>query len=153
MKIEICSDLGLLRGFYNDFEEGKVVGKGGFGVVKRVVKRATNEVFACKVLPKMLTGHSVAPIQQLRHLEMIKREVAVLERLRGARDVVHLDSVYEDEEHVYIVMEYCEGGEMWHRIGLKAYSEATVSGFGWCLGKESVGIGVGGVLCDWGVAQ
>lgn len=130
LNVAICTELGFLRGFSDDFEEGEVVGKGGFGTVRRVVKRATGEVLACKVLPKALSGHDVAPNQQLRHLERIEREVTVLERLRGAKDIVHLDSVYEDEEHVYIVMEYCKGGEMWHRIGLKAYNEATVSGGG-----------------------
>lgn len=126
--VGINLDLGFPRGFRDAFEEGEQVGKGGFGVVKKVVKRATKQVLACKVLTKRLAAPDVAAVQQLRHLDTIKREVAVLKTLRGTLNVVHLDSVYEDDAHVYIVMEFCEGGEIWHRIGLRPYSEETVRG-------------------------
>lgn len=137
VSVVICTDLGFPRGFQDVFEEGEQVGKGGFGVVKRVVKRATKQVLACKVLTKRLAAPDVAPVQQLRHLDTIKREVAVLKTLRGTLNVVHLDSVYEDDAHVYIVMEFCKGGEIWHLIGLRPYSEETVScsdlnGNCWC---------------------
>jgi calcium-dependent protein kinase len=38
-----------------------------------------------------------------------------------------LQAVYEDESHVHIVMEYCRGGELFHRMGKRHYSERTVS--------------------------
>ena len=39
---------------------------------------------------------------------------------------MELHDVFEDEEHVHIVQECCKGGELWHRIGSKHYSERTV---------------------------
>ena len=38
----------------------------------------------------------------------IKREVAVLRRLRGTLNVVALEGAYEDDDAVHIVMEVCE---------------------------------------------
>ena len=37
------------------------------------------------------------------------------------------EEAYEDRDNVYIVTELCRGGELWHRIGEKHYSERTVS--------------------------
>ncbi len=42
---------------------------------------------------------------QAAHLDNIKREVAVLARLRGTLNVVHFKRAYEDASHVHIVME------------------------------------------------
>lgn len=33
----------------------------------------------------------------------------------------------QKQENVYIVMEQCKGGEVWHRVGERHYSERTVS--------------------------
>lgn len=59
----------------------------------------------------------------------IRREVLVLKKLKGSLNIVKLEDVYEDDECVHVVMELCKGGELWHRIGDKHYSERTVSRF------------------------
>lgn len=33
-----------------------------------------------------------------------------------------LEDVYEDDTHVHMVLEYCKGGELHHRIGETVYS-------------------------------
>lgn len=43
--------------------------------------------------------------EQAAHLDNIKREVAVLARLRGTLNVVHFKRAYEDDTHVHIIME------------------------------------------------
>lgn len=50
----------------------------------------------------------------------------VLTKLKGSLNIVKLEDVYEDEESVFIVMELCKGGELWHAIGDRHYSERTV---------------------------
>ncbi len=45
----------------------------------------------------------MSPAKQQQHLDNIKREVAVLRKLRGTLNVVHLQDVYEDATHVHIV--------------------------------------------------
>ena len=52
----------------------------------------------------------------------MKREVEVLRRLRGCLNVASLEAVYEDDSHVHLVLEYCKGGELAHRIGETHYS-------------------------------
>ncbi len=39
------------------------------------------------------------------------------------------EEVYEDEEHVYIIMELCRGGELLRRVGTSHYSERTVASY------------------------
>lgn len=120
-------ELGFPRGLEDAYEWGGEVGKGGFGTVRVVRKRTTGEEFACKSICKELKAANASERQQKRHLEMITREVAVLKKLVGTLNVVRLEDVYEDERMVHIVMEYCRGGELWRRVGLKSFSEETVS--------------------------
>lgn len=122
--IALPSDLCLSRGFNEDFVALDTIGKGGFGKVYRVVRRCDGREFACKILRKK--DPAFAPGEQARHLNAIRREVAVLKDLRHTESVVHLYSAYEDEDSVYIVMELCQGGELWHKNGLKHYSEQEV---------------------------
>jgi len=66
-----------------------------------------------------------AKAEELR--EDILREVRVLRKLRGTLSVAHMYGVYEDDEHVYIPLELCTGGEVLHRLGLVSYTEAEVA--------------------------
>jgi serine/threonine protein kinase len=50
----------------------------------------------------------------------------VMRRLRGSLNVAQLKGAFEDATDVHIVMEWCKGGELWHRIGRAHYSERTV---------------------------
>ncbi|GBF90915.1 calcium-dependent kinase [Raphidocelis subcapitata] len=121
-------DLGYDRNIEERYEWGREVGKGGNGVVRVVADRATGEEFACKALPKALPGE--APEAKRRgHIEAIKREVEVLRRLAGSLAVVRLVDVFEDDDKVYLVQEYCRGGELCHRIGDRHYSERTVASY------------------------
>ena len=49
-----------------------------------------------------------------------------MRRLRGSLNVAQLKGAFEDNTDVHIVMEWCRGGELWHRIGRAHYSERTV---------------------------
>lgn len=40
---------------------------------------------------------------------------------------MYLRGVWEDEEEIHIVMEYCRGGELHHGLGRHPYTEAMVS--------------------------
>lgn len=120
-------ELGFQTGLENVYEWGPELGKGGFGTVRLVRRRDTGDEFACKSISKELKGPRVSEKQQRHHLEMISREVAVLKKLGGALNVVRLQGVFEDDDRVHIVMEYCRGGELWRRAGLKSFSEETVA--------------------------
>jgi calcium-dependent protein kinase len=119
-------DCGFLRHFAERYAWDRELGQGGFGVV-RVVKRIDiGKEFACKSIAKKLDIPNVSPSKQNQHLENIKREVAILRKLKGTLNVVFLEDVCEDDTHVHIIMELCRGGELVHHIGKKHYSERTV---------------------------
>ena len=54
----------------------------------------------------------------------MRREVAIMHHLAGHENIVLLKGAYEDARAVYLVMELCEGGELFNRIvELGHYSE------------------------------
>lgn len=122
-----CVDLGYPRDIESKYQWGKELGKGGNGVVREVTNVQTGEVFACKAISKTPAG-DVSDKKKAGHIDSIRRELEVLRRLSGSLNVVRLVDVFEDEHSVYVVQELCRGGELWHRIGERHYSERTVSG-------------------------
>ena len=78
---------------------------------------------------QVLEGDQWSEQKKKGHLDAIRQEVEVLRRLRGSLNVATLEDIYEDDIHVYIIMEICQGGELFHRIGNRHYSERTVSCF------------------------
>ena len=117
---------GFKPGLEHDYELGEELGVGGFGRVCVVRERSRRTEYACKSVAKRLEVPNVSVRQQEQHLETLKREIAILRKLRGMLNVVWLADVREDETHVHIVMEWCRGGELIHRIGRRHYSEKTV---------------------------
>ena len=92
-----------------DYEMGETLGEGAFGVVKRCQNKATGQYFACKTIEK----------RQLRRkadVEDIKREVQILMLLSSHPSVAALCAVYEDESDVHLILELCEGGQIFDRI-------------------------------------
>lgn len=126
---ELRLDCGFDRGLLDRFELGAPLGEGGFGEVRVARDRRTGEEYACKTIAKRLDVPNLPPAKQEQHVENIRREVAVLKELRGVQNVVALEGAYEDDDDAHIVMELCRGGELFHRIGRRHYSERTVASF------------------------
>jgi calcium-dependent protein kinase len=80
---------------------------------------------AQQAIRKVLAG-DYSDKKRAGHVDSIKRELEVLRKLSGSLNVVRLLDVYEDEHNVFVVQELCKGGELWHRIGDRHYSERTV---------------------------
>ncbi|KAL4853803.1 Calcium-dependent protein kinase 34 [Chlorella vulgaris] len=122
-------DCGFPRDLETHFEWGKVLGKGGFGLVRVVVERRSGIEFACKSVSKTLDIPNLSPQKQAQHLDNTKREITILTRLRGTLSVVHFKGAYEDDASIHMVMELCRGGELVHEIGRRPYTEQTVAGY------------------------
>jgi serine/threonine protein kinase len=75
-----------------------------YGQVRVVTDKRSGTEFAAKSIPKRLDAPGLAPERQAAHVENIRREVAVLRRLRGTLNVVALEGAFEDAESVHIVM-------------------------------------------------
>uniref|UniRef100_A0A0D9VXM0 non-specific serine/threonine protein kinase n=1 Tax=Leersia perrieri TaxID=77586 RepID=A0A0D9VXM0_9ORYZ len=91
------------------YELGRELGRGEFGVTHLATDRATRERLACKSIPKrrLRTAVDVADV---------RREVAIMASLPDHPALVRLRAAYEDAEAVHLVMELCDGGELFDRI-------------------------------------
>ncbi|EIE27649.1 kinase-like protein [Coccomyxa subellipsoidea C-169] len=103
---------GYLTGFADRYKVAGQVGKGGNGIVNKVVQKATGREYACKVLPKQLADARASEQKKAAHPESVRHEVEALLLLRGTLNVAGLEAAYEDDRSVYIVMELCRGGDI-----------------------------------------
>ncbi|KAJ7199524.1 hypothetical protein O6H91_Y498100 [Diphasiastrum complanatum] len=94
------------------YDLGPELGRGQFGLIRLCTDKQTGERFACKSIQKskLVTAADVADV---------RREIRVMQRLAGHPNIVELKAVYEDEEWVHLVMELCEGGELFDYITKK----------------------------------
>uniref|UniRef100_A0A0A9DH90 non-specific serine/threonine protein kinase n=1 Tax=Arundo donax TaxID=35708 RepID=A0A0A9DH90_ARUDO len=88
---------------------GRELGRGEFGVTRLATDRATRERLACKSIPKRRLRTAV-------DVTDVRREVAIMASLPDHPALVRLRAAYEDGEAVHLVMELCDGGELFDRI-------------------------------------
>mmetsp|Transcript_1808 Transcript_1808/g.1993 ORF Transcript_1808/g.1993 Transcript_1808/m.1993 type:complete len:516 (-) Transcript_1808:854-2401(-) len=88
---------------------GKELGRGQFGVTYLASDKKTGQKYACKCISKrkLLTKEDA---------EDVEREVAIMYHLQGQEAIVQLKDAYEDRHTVQLVMELCEGGELFDAI-------------------------------------
>ena len=92
-----------------DYELLEVLGEGAFGVVKRCRNKATGDYFACKIIEKR-------QLRKRADVEDIRREVQILMLLSSHPSVAALVASYEDAAAVYLILELCEGGQIFDRL-------------------------------------
>lgn len=92
---------------YKISAETKVLGAGSFGKVflSESIEDSTFKV-AIKVLNKKKLGDDI---------QSIREEVEILTRLDHPNIVKYYET-YDDEKYMYLVMEYCPGGELFDKI-------------------------------------
>ncbi|KAL8256968.1 hypothetical protein R6Q59_029009 [Mikania micrantha] len=101
---------------------GRELGRGEFGVTYLCTDRETKQAFACKSISKKKLRTAI-------DIEDVRREVAIMSTLPDHPNIVKLRATYEDHEAVHIVMELCEGGELFDRIVARGhYSERAAAG-------------------------
>merc|ERR1719193_1886650 len=87
-----------------DFKTVKVIGRGAFGEVRVVLKKENDQVYAMKTMRKKEMIDS-------NHVDHIKAERDLL----SAADnhwLVRLLYSFQDDTYLYLVMEYCGGGDL-----------------------------------------
>lgn len=85
------------------------LGRGEFGVTYLCIDRASRDLLACKSISKRKLRTAV-------DVEDVRREVAIMRHLPRSPSIVSLKEACEDDNAVHLVMELCEGGELFDRI-------------------------------------
>jgi len=86
----------------------KTIGKGTFSKVKLGVHKETKQKVAIKILEK-------SALVEKDDIERLIREMEMLNSLDNI-NVVKVFEINEDENNYFIIMEYCEGGELFNYI-------------------------------------
>ncbi|KAK9169878.1 hypothetical protein Syun_002018 [Stephania yunnanensis] len=108
-KLWVLKDPSTGRDIEGTYELGRELGRGEFGVTYLCTDRVSGEVFACKSISKKKLRTAI-------DVEDVRREVEIMKHLPKHPNIVSLKGAYEDDIAVHLVMELCEGGELFDRI-------------------------------------
>ena len=84
---------------FQNYVRGKFLGKGGFARVYELFCTETNNLYACKFIPK-------AKISKNRAKQKLMSEIKI-HRALHQENIVQFFHFFEDEEYVYILLELC----------------------------------------------
>lgn len=103
------------------YKFGKELGRGEFGVTYQCMELETGENYACKTISKSKLRTDI-------DIDDVRREVEIMRHLPKHSNIVTFKEAYEDKDAVYLVMELCEGGELFDRIVSRGhYSERAAA--------------------------
>ncbi|XP_047980288.1 calcium-dependent protein kinase 8-like [Salvia hispanica] len=91
------------------YKLGRELGQGEFGITYLCTDVVSGERYACKSISKKKLRTAV-------DIEDVRREVEIMKHMPKHPNLVSLKDTYEDDSAVHIVMELCEGGELFDRI-------------------------------------
>jgi serine/threonine protein kinase len=91
--------------FHALYDVGELIGRGAMSMVYLCRRKASGEVFAVKVINKLLCVKK----------KSLRDEITVLMRVQHA-NIISLVEVYESDKDLLLVMERVTGGELFERI-------------------------------------
>mmetsp|Transcript_49103 Transcript_49103/g.153734 ORF Transcript_49103/g.153734 Transcript_49103/m.153734 type:complete len:692 (+) Transcript_49103:143-2218(+) len=91
-----------------DSDAGRSLGKGSFGVVRGVRRKATGDIYALKTMRKI-------EVIEGDLIDQVEREVQVQRNLKH-ENVLRLYKHFEDADTVYLLLEYCAKGELYQLL-------------------------------------
>jgi len=103
-----------LKSVRDKYTFGDELGRGGFSIVYKGIKKDNGQEFAIKVIAKNQAEDDIA---------VLRREIEIMKKLKH-KNIIQLYDVYEEDENIYIVVEIVTGGELFdHIISRGTYSE------------------------------
>ncbi|OMO61219.1 hypothetical protein CCACVL1_23674 [Corchorus capsularis] len=109
---ELDKTFGYAKNFRAKYKLVKKLGRGFMGHVfyaRGKKGELKDQPVAVKIIPK-------ANIKSETFIEDVQREVKILKALSGRKHLLKFYDAFEDDNNVDIVMELCEGGDLWDRI-------------------------------------
>jgi len=86
---------------------GREVGRGGFSIVYEGTQKSTGTKVAIKMIDKKK--------QDGEQLVLLQREIDIMKRLKHP-NIITLYDVFDDPEHISLVLEFVSGGELYDEI-------------------------------------
>jgi calcium/calmodulin-dependent protein kinase I len=83
------------------YKISEVLGSGSFSLVKLAINQVTKQKVAVKIMDKKRMNSS--------RLESARTEIEIM-KICQHPNIIHFIDSYENEDFIYIFMEYCEGG-------------------------------------------
>ena len=90
-----------------DYNFIKDIGEGNFGKVKLAILNSTKENYAIKILNKERLKSQTKTT--------LFNEIEIISRLKHP-NIIYVEKILEDQQNFYIIMEYCEKGELFDYI-------------------------------------
>ena len=94
--------------FLSDYEIKDTIGNGTFSVVKLGINNLSKEKVAIKIMKKK-------KMQTEEHKLRLEREISILKELHHI-NIIKIHKIIKEQDNYYIVMEYCEEGELFNYI-------------------------------------
>jgi hypothetical protein len=105
-----------------DFDTLTCLGTGSFGTVLLVKQKTTGRLYAQKQFKKA----SLTVRKKL--IEQTKTERAILESVNRHPFIVNLYYAFQDHEKLYLILEYAQGGELFHHLATeRMFNEDTAA--------------------------
>ena len=103
-----------------DFEKEKEIGKGGFGLVWKVVHKKTNKVYCIKVIQK-------SGIIEQKLVDQMNREIEIMYILNHPH-CLRLKNHFEDDTNFYLVMPLAAKGQLYRVLRkFRKFDERTAA--------------------------
>lgn len=112
----ICIFITFLWIYNTEYILEREIGRGSYGVVRRVWSTTSQEWYAMKIMNRSLLKKRrifQAGMLWSDQWQQVKKEIAIMKKLDHP-NIVRLVEVMNDEktDHLYLVMEYCVGGSL-----------------------------------------
>ncbi len=89
----------------NHYEIIKKLGEGSYGKTYKVKNKDSSDIRAMKQMDKV----------KIPDMNLFKNEINIMSILDHP-NIIKLYEIFEDEKYFYLIIEYCDGGELLHRI-------------------------------------
>ena len=104
----------------SDFEKEREIGKGGFGLVWKVIHKKTQKVYCIKVIKK-------DGIVQQKLVDQMNREIEIMYILNNPH-CLRLKNHFEDDENFYLVMPLASKGQLYRVLKkFRKFDERTAA--------------------------
>ena len=105
-----------------DFESLRCLGKGAYGTVILVKQKSTGRLYAQKQFKK------ASLVVHKKLVEQTKTERQILESVNRHPFIVNLYYAFQDQEKLYLILEYGQGGELFTHLNTeKMFPEPTAA--------------------------